>query len=70
MVLAPCSVHTGWKSEAQLTKKQAVLLMRKTLPQGAKSIRALLEKQNINNLSLNNHTWCNNLGATNRPFYY
>ena len=26
-VLAPRSVHTGGKSEAQLTKKQAVLLM-------------------------------------------
>ena len=27
VVLAPRSVHTGGKSEAQLTKKQAVLLM-------------------------------------------
>ena len=41
-VSAPRSVHTGGKSEAQLTKKQAVLLMHDTLPQGVKSIRALL----------------------------
>ena len=27
MVLAPHSIHTGGKSEVQLTKKQAVLLM-------------------------------------------
>ena len=27
MVLVPCSVHTGGKGEAQLTKNQAVLLM-------------------------------------------
>ena len=26
-VLAPCSVHTGEKSEVQMTKKQVVLLM-------------------------------------------
>ena len=26
-VLVPCSIHTGGKSEAQLTKKQAALLM-------------------------------------------
>ena len=42
MVSAPCSVHTGGKSEAQLAKKQAVLLMHDTLPQGVKSVRALL----------------------------
>ena len=29
-VLTPCSIHTGGKSEAQLTKKQAVLLMHDT----------------------------------------
>ena len=44
-VLAPSSVHTGGKSEAQLTKKQAVLLMHDTLPQGIKSIPALLLNQ-------------------------
>ena len=43
-VLAPRSVHTGGKSEVQLTKKQAVLLMHNTLPQGIKSIRALFKK--------------------------
>ena len=36
-------------SEAQLTKKQAVLPMHDTLPQGIKSIRALLQKQEITN---------------------
>ena len=41
-VSAPRSIHTGGKSEAQLNKKQAVLLMHDTLPQGVKSIRALL----------------------------
>ena len=41
-VLASRSIHTGGKSEAQLTKKQVVLLMHDTLPQGIKSIRALL----------------------------
>ena len=30
VVLAPHSIHTGGKSEAQLTKKQAVLLMHDT----------------------------------------
>ena len=35
-----------WReSEAQLTKKQAVLLMHDTLPQGIKSIHALLQNQ-------------------------
>ena len=35
-----------WReSEAQLTEKQAVLLMHDTLPQGVKSVRALLQKQ-------------------------
>ena len=33
-VLAPRSVHTGGKSEAQLTKKQAVLLMHDTYKAG------------------------------------
>ena len=32
-------------SEAQLTKKQAVLPMHDTLPQGIKSFHALLQKQ-------------------------
>ena len=41
-VSAPRSIHTGGKSEAQLTKKQAVLLMHDTLPQGVKSVCALL----------------------------
>ena len=36
-----------WKeSEAQLTKKQAVLLMHDTLPQGVKSVCTLLQKRN------------------------
>ena len=39
------SLHTGGKSEAQLTKKQAVLLMHDTLPQGIKSVCALLQNQ-------------------------
>ena len=35
-----------WReSEVQLTKKQAVLLMHDTLPQGIKSVRALLQNQ-------------------------
>ena len=35
-----------WKeSEVQLTEKQVVLLMHDTLPQGIKSIRALLQKK-------------------------
>ena len=34
-----------WReSEVQLTEKQAVLLMHNTLPQGVKSISALLQK--------------------------
>ena len=34
-----------WReSEAQLTEKQAVLLMHDTLPQGIKSVCALLQK--------------------------
>ena len=38
--------HPDWReSEAQLTEKQAVLLMHDTLPQGIKSIRALLHKE-------------------------
>ena len=45
MVSAPCSIHTGGKSEAQLTKKQAVLLMHDTLPQGIKSVHTLLQNQ-------------------------
>ena len=44
-VSVPCSIHTGGKSEAQLTKKQAVLLMHDTLPQGIKSVCALLQSQ-------------------------
>ena len=32
-------------SEAQLTEKQAVLSMHNTLPQGVKSVRALLQKK-------------------------
>ena len=51
VVLAPHSIHTGGKSEVQLTKKQAVLLMHDTLPQGVKSVRALFKNQNINNLA-------------------
>ena len=40
-------LHPYWReSEAQLTKKQAVLLMHDTLPQGIKSIHALLQKRN------------------------
>ena len=45
MVSVPYSIHTGGKSEAQLTKKQAVLLMHDTLPQGIKSVRALLQNR-------------------------
>ena len=38
--------HPDWReSEAQLTEKQAVLLMHDTLPQGIKSICALLHKE-------------------------
>ena len=38
--------HPDWReSEAQLTEKQAVLLMHDTLPQGVISIRALLQKE-------------------------
>ena len=44
-VSVPCSVHTGGKSEVQLTKKQVVLLMHDTLPQGVKSVCALLQNQ-------------------------
>ena len=35
----------------QLTKKQAVLLMHDTLPQGIKSIRALLQKKEDTTMS-------------------
>ena len=39
--------HPDWReSEAQLTEKQVVLPMHNTLPQGVKSIRALLQKRN------------------------
>ena len=39
--------HPYWReSEAQLTEKQVVLLMHDTLPQGIKSVCALLQKQN------------------------
>ena len=39
-------LHPYWReNEAQLTKKQVVLLMHDTLPQGVKSIRALLQNQ-------------------------
>ena len=39
-------LHPYWReSEAQLTKKQAVLLMHDTLPQGIKSVHALLQNQ-------------------------
>ena len=50
------SLHPYWReSEAQLTKKQVVLLMHDTLPQGVKSVCALFEKlKRINNLPLNN----------------
>ena len=38
--------HPDWReSEAQLTEKQAVLLMHDTLPQGIKSICTLLHKE-------------------------
>ena len=42
-----CSLfHPDWReSEAQLTEKQAVLLMHDTLPQGVESIHALLQKR-------------------------
>ena len=40
------SFHPNWReSGAQLTEKQAVLLMHDTLPQGIKNIRALLQKK-------------------------
>ena len=40
------SFHPNWReSGAQLTEKQAVLLMHDTLPQGIKSVRALLQKK-------------------------
>ena len=40
-------LHPYWReSEAQLTEKQAVLLMHDTLPKGVKSICALLQKRN------------------------
>ena len=39
------SFHSNWReSGAQLTEKQAVLLMHDTLPQGVKSIHALLQE--------------------------
>ena len=38
-------VHPNWReSKAQLTEKQTVLLMHDTLPQGIKSVRALLQR--------------------------
>ena len=38
--------HPDWReSEVQLTEKQVVLLMHDTLPQGIKSIQALLQKK-------------------------
>ena len=38
--------HPDWReSEVQLTEKQAVLLMHDTLPQGIKSVHALLQKK-------------------------
>ena len=40
-------LHPYWReSEAQLTEKQAVLLMHNTLPQGTKSVHSLLKKRN------------------------
>ena len=40
------SFHPNWReSGAQLTEKQAVLLMHDTLSQGVKSVRALLQKK-------------------------
>ena len=42
------SFHPNWReSGAQLTEKQAVLLMHDTLPQGIKSVHALLQKKVI-----------------------
>ena len=42
------SFHPNWReSWAQLTEKQAVLLMHNTLPQGVKSVHALLTKKVI-----------------------
>ena len=38
-------------SEAQLTEKQAVLLMHDTLPQGVKSVCALLQKKQVITIS-------------------
>ena len=44
--------HPDWReSEVQLTEKQAVLLMHDTLPQGIKSIRALLQKKQVITIS-------------------
>ena len=38
-------LHPYWReSEAQLTEKQAVLLMHDTLPKGIKSVHSLLQK--------------------------
>ena len=40
------SFRPNWReSGAQLTEKQAVLLMHDTLPQGVKSVRTLLQKK-------------------------
>ena len=40
------SFHPNWReSVAQLTEKQAVLLMHDTLPQGIKSVCVLLQKK-------------------------
>ena len=40
------SFHPNWReSGVQLTEKQVVLLMHDTLPQGVKSVHALLQKK-------------------------
>ena len=40
-------LHPYWReSEVQLTEKQAVLLMHDTLPQGIKTVHALLQNRN------------------------
>ena len=40
------SFHANWReSGVQLTEKQAVLLLHDTLPQGIKSVHALLQKK-------------------------
>ena len=40
------SFHPNWReSGAQLTEKQVVLLMHNTLPQGVKSVHALLQEE-------------------------